>query len=349
MKTRIAVAILWIGILASSGARGQSGASSPFQVVQGKSYKFEKVAEGVYYATGGVGGNHPIIVNDDEVLLVDTGTTPATARDLLEDLKLITNKPVRYVVNTHFHYDHTDGNQIFGPDVQIIAHEFVRTAITTFDVMHREPYLTSQGTRLPPLIESLKKQIADEKDAAKRSALEKDLAEAQTLWQQLQEVKPTPPNVTYSSKLVLNRGQREIQILFLGRGHTAGDTFVYLPKEKIICTGDMMESQVAFMGDAFFDEWVATMGALKNMDFTLVLPGHGVPFRDKGLISAWQGYLNDIVKQADQMRQQGVSPEDAAKRVNLTAYAKDFPNIPGIGADQRGVRRIYQWLGERGK
>src|SRR5579872_6579704 len=85
------------------------------QVIEGKTYKFEKIADGVYYATGGFGGNNPIIVNEHDVLLVDDGTTPAAARALLADLKLVTDKPVRYVVNTHFHYDHTDGNSVFGP------------------------------------------------------------------------------------------------------------------------------------------------------------------------------------------------------------------------------------------
>src|SRR5258705_840980 len=85
-----------------------AAASSPYPVVQGKTYKFEKVADGVYYASGGVGSNNIVIVNDRDVLLVDDGTTPATARALLTDMKLITDKPVRYVGNTHFHYDHTN-------------------------------------------------------------------------------------------------------------------------------------------------------------------------------------------------------------------------------------------------
>src|SRR5690242_21306926 len=84
-------------------------ASAQSPIIQGKTYKFEKIADGVYYATGGAGSNNPIIVNEHDVLLVDDGTTPAAARALLADLKLVTDKPVRYVVNTHFHYDHTDG------------------------------------------------------------------------------------------------------------------------------------------------------------------------------------------------------------------------------------------------
>ena len=259
-----------------------------YPVTQGKTYKFEKIAEGVYYATGGFGSNNVVIVNDQDVLLVDDGTTPAAAHAFLDDIKIITKKPVRYVVNTHFHYDHTDGNSVFGPEVQIIAHEFVRSAISTFDVLNREPFVTSQQTAVPARIDALTKQIAAENDPQKKAALQKDLATARSIQNQLKEIKPTPPNVTYSSKLVLYSGSREIQLLFLGRGHTAGDTVVFLPRERIVCTGDLMESRLAYMGDAFFDEWVTTLEALKKLDFALVLPGHGVPFGDKGLITAYR-------------------------------------------------------------
>ena len=320
-----------------------------YPVTQGKTYKFEKVADGVYYATGGFCSNNVVIVNDQDVLLVDDGTTPAAARAFLDDIKAITNKPVRTVVNTHFHYDHTDGNSVFGPEVQIIAHDYVRMAITTFDVLNREPFITSQKTAVPARIDVLTKQIATEKDTQKKAALQRDLAAAQTSLNQLKGIKPTPPNVTYSSKMVLYKGPREIQLLFLGRGHTGGDTVVFLPRERIVCTGDLMESRLAYMGDAFFDEWVTTLGALKNLDFGLVLPGHGAPFGDKGLITAFQGYLSDITKKVADLRAQGLTADQAATRVDLTSHAKDFPQITGPGADARGVRRIYAWMDERGK
>jgi cyclase len=330
-------------------------ADETFPTVQGKAYKFEKVADGVYYATAlpgtnGSGSNNVVIVNDRDLVLVDDGTTPAAALAFLEDIKLISNKPVGAVVNTHFHYDHTDGNSVFAPDVQIIAHEYVRTAILTFNVLDREPFTTSQSTRLPTLIAGLRQQIAAEKDSARKSKLTKDLASAEALNQQLNEIKPTAPNVTYSSKMTLHKGARDIQLLFLGRGHTGGDTFVYLPREQIVCTGDMDEgNRVAYMGDAFFDEWIASLEALKKLDFTLVLPGHGRPFRDKGQITAFQSYLKDLTGQVAKLRLQGVTPEEAAKRVDLASHNKDFPDLTGAGADLRGVRRIYQWLGEAGK
>ncbi|HYK80425.1 MAG TPA: MBL fold metallo-hydrolase [Micropepsaceae bacterium] len=322
--------------------------SKTFPVVQGKTYKFEKIADGVYYATGGFGSNNVVIVNDDDILLVDTGTSPANARAFVADVKMLSNKPVRYVVNTHWHYDHTDGNSIFGPEVQIIAHDYVRTAITTFDVLNREPYKTSQGTAVAQ-VEDLKKQVAAEKDAAHKTTLAKQLADAENVVVQLKEIKPTPPNVTYSSKIVLHRGQREIDLMFLGRGHTGGDTVVYLPKEKIVATGDLMESRPAYMGDAFFDEWVTTLDALKKLDFDVDLPGHGIPFTNKSLITAYQSYLRDLTAQAAKLRAQGVSADDASRRIDLTAHAKDFPAITSPGVDIRGVRRVYAWMDETGK
>jgi glyoxylase-like metal-dependent hydrolase (beta-lactamase superfamily II) len=195
----------------------------------------------------------------------------------------------------------------------------------------------------------LTKQIAAEKDPSKKAALQKDLAAAQATLNELKEIKPTPPNVTYSSKMVLHKGSREIQLLFLGRGHTGGDTVVFLPRERIVCTGDLMESRLAYMGDAFFDEWVTTLGALKNLDFALVLPGHGVPFSDKGLITAFQSYLSDITTKVASLRAQGLNPDQAASRVDLTSHSKDFPQITGPGADVRGVRRIYAWMDERAR
>ena len=172
-------------------ALAQAPASSPYPVTTGTAFKFEKVADGVYYATATgamtTGSNIPVIVNDRDVLIVDTGTTPAAARALIEDLEKITDKPVRHVVNTHFHYDHTDGNQVFASTADIIGHEYVREAILHLNVLAREPYKTSQLTNVPNRIEALKRQIADERDAARKATLARQLSVAQAGFEQLKE------------------------------------------------------------------------------------------------------------------------------------------------------------------
>jgi glyoxylase-like metal-dependent hydrolase (beta-lactamase superfamily II) len=339
------------GLCAASCLAAQAQpVTQTYPVVQGTSYKFEKIADGVWYATvaaPGLGSNNVVVVNDTDVLIVDTGTSPAAARAFVEDVKKLTDKPIRYVVNTHFHYDHTAGNQIFGPEVQIIATDYLYQMLATADVLHREPFVTSQVTRLSAQVDTLNGQIAAEGDAQKKTALQKDLAEAQRLQQNNAEIKVVPPNVHYATKMVLNRGGREIDLLFLGRGHTAGDTVIFLPKERIVCTGDLMESRLAYMGDAFFSEWITTLEDLKKLDFAVDLPGHGVPFTNKSLITAYQAYLADLVSQVTKLKSEGVSPDDAAKRVDLTAHAKEFPQITGPGADIRGVRRMYVWLDEQ--
>jgi cyclase len=353
----------WL-VCAGLAGNAQAQQSSPYPVVQGKYYKFEKIAEGVYYASPQFNGtafpfgsnpffgaNLVVVVNANDVLIVDSATSPAAARAFVADIKLLTDKPVRYVVNTHWHYDHTDGNSIFGPEVQIIAHDYVRQAIEKFDILHNEPFRSSTRNAGPAMVERFKKQIAAQKDPRLKAALEKKLADTEAALKgfvrDIKEIKPTPPNMTYTDRLVLHRGGREIDLLFLGRGHTGGDTVVFLPKERIVCTGDLMESRIAYMGSAYFDEWLKTLDALKRLDFTVDLPGHGAPFKDKKLITAFQSYLSDVLAQVAKLRAQGMSADDAAKRVDLTSHAKDFPDIEGVGAEVRGIRRVYAWMDER--
>src|SRR5215831_12277688 len=104
-------------------------AQTPGQLVSG-AHKFEKIAEGIYYATASgtmtVGANSPVILTDTEAMVIDSEITPAAARALIADLKAVTDKPVRYVVDSHYHYDHSHGNQVFMKDAQVIGHDNTR-------------------------------------------------------------------------------------------------------------------------------------------------------------------------------------------------------------------------------
>jgi len=352
LATLLAAAFISVLTLGASAQRGGNPAgqpASPYLVTQGKVTRFEKIAEGVYYATVAGGGNSPVIIGDRDVLVVDTNTTPASARAFLDDLKLVTTKPVRYAVNTHYHYDHTDGNQVYrANNTDIIAHEYVKYAMENYDILHREPYVTSQVVNGQRRIDTAKRQLADEKDPQKRTTLTAQLATAEKAFADLDEIKITPPNITYKDKKDLDLGGRQVQLLFLGRGHTDGDTFVYLPRERIICTGDMLESGPSYMGDGQFEEWSVALDNFKKLDFDVVLPGHGTPFKDgKQHATALQGYLRDVVKQVDGFRKQGLTAEQAAQKIDLSAYKSDFPSTARPGAELRGVRHIYEWLYDR--
>lgn len=321
----------------------QGGAQTNAPIVSG-AHRFEKVTDGVYYATASgtmsVGANSPILVNNDEVLIVDSSITPAAARALVQDVKAITPKPVRYVVDSHYHYDHAFGNQIFGPEVQVIGHDHTRSRMLT-NVMEQFTFLRSVQP-VPAQVETLKQRIAQERDAQQKATLERQVANSLAYLEQVKEVKVTPPNLTFNDTMTLVRGGREIRLLYLGRGHTDTDVVVYLPKERIVCTGDLMESIVSYAGDSYPEEWIATLDRLRAIDFDTVLPGHGVVFQGKGKIEAFQRYLRDMLTQVAALRRQGLSADDAAAKVDMTAYGNEFASIRGVGIDTFAVRRIYQ-------
>ena len=163
------------------------------------------------------------------------------------------------------------------------------------------------------------------------------------------ELKPTPPNVTLRTQMTLYRGDREIQIRFLGRAHTAGDVVVYLPREKVVITGDMLTTALSNMSDAFVNEWPATLDEVKKLDFDTVLPGHGDAFTDKAKIDYFQAYLRDVWTEVSRLKQQGVSAEEAAKRADLTKHKEHFPAaIQGPGVPVIGVTRIYELIDQAG-
>jgi cyclase len=172
--------------------------------------------------------------------------------------------------------------------------------------------------------------------------LERQVANSLAYLEQVKEIKVTPPNLTFDASMTLYRGGREMRILYLGRGHTDTDVVVYLPKERIVCTGDLMESIVSYMGDSYPEEWIATLERLKEIDFDTVMPGHGVVFKGKSKITAFQKYLRDVITQVTALRSQGMSADDAARKVDVTAYRDEFASIRGVGIDVAAVRRIYQ-------
>lgn len=314
-------------------------------VIQGPAFRFNKVADGVYHALGTgamqVVGNSAVIVNDTDVIVVDDHVSPAAAWVLLEEIKTLSDKPVTTVINTHFHFDHAHGNQIFGPGIQIIGHEFTRQMLLGDPLSM--PLYQSYISGMPGQIETLRKRIASEQDAAARTKLEAQLRSVENNYASQKELRPTPPNVTLATQMTLHRGNREIQIRYLGRGHTGGDVVVFLPKERIVITGDLLTSGLSNMSDSYPFEWAATLDELKKLEFDTVLPGHGDAYTDKKKIDAFQAYLRDVWSELSRLKKEGVSAEEAAKRADLTKHKGALP-IQGPGVPILAARRVYELL-----
>jgi len=335
----VLIAMMFVAAIAAQ-SRQPAGTSR-----NGKAFRFNKVTEGVYHAVGtgalAVVGNSSFIVNDNDVIVVDDHVSPAAAWVLLEEIKEVTNKPVTTVINTHFHFDHAHGNQIFAPNVQIIGHEFTRRMLLSNSI--GMPLYQNYVTGLPGQIDGLKKRIASEADAAAKAKLQTQLQVAENNLASQKELKPTPPNVTLATQMTLYRGSREIQIRFLGRGHTAGDVVVFLPNEKVVMTGDFLTSGLSNMSDSYPEEWVTSLDALKKLDFDTVLPGHGDAFTDKAKIDYFQAYLRDVWSEVSRLKKEGVSADEAAKRADLTKHKDHFP-IQGPGVPPIAATRIYDLI-----
>lgn len=341
--TRMTLALV-LFVAATCGAVVRSQAQMPQTA-----YRFQQIVPGVYSAIGtgtmNVGSNSAVVVNADDVLIVDSHISPESGRAMLAELKTITDKPVRFLINTHFHYDHTNGNQVFPPSVDIIGHEYTRRRLTG-DILQRGMF-ADLLTGLPKQLEDLKARAAADPDPAAKAWLERQLRVQTAFAASVKDVKATAPNVTLDDHMTLFRGGREIRLLYVGHGHTGGDIVVYLPKERVLCSGDLLVNGVANLVDGYVNEWPDALEKLKDLDYEDVIPGHGEPFKGKERIGYFQAYLKDFWQQAVKLHDANVPASDAAKRIDMTAHQAHYPTITGPGVNVAGVNRVYQVIERR--
>jgi glyoxylase-like metal-dependent hydrolase (beta-lactamase superfamily II) len=312
-------------------------------------YKLEKVADGVYCATSTETAyyvaNSVVVVGDDAVLLVDSGASPAGARRLVESVRAVTDKPIRYLVDTHFHFDHAFGNAAFGPETTLVAHEATRLLLGP-DALEGRTY-RGFADGIPGRVGELRAQAAAEPAAEKRGELDARASSLEAYGRELATVVVARPRVAFSHGATLDLGGREVRLVHAGRGHTAGDVLVLLPRERVLCSGDFFNGYIGYMGDAYVDEWADSLDRLAQLDFDTVVPGHGAPFKGKEKIAPVQACLRDLWRQAVDLRRAGVPPDEAASRIDLRAHATRFPPLAQAGFNPVAVRRIYEVLGER--
>ena len=346
------VAVAATAALVGSPTRGTQTSSSsarpPGTNYTGQAFTFNRIQDGIYHAVGTgnlvVMSNATIIEGDRDVLVVDSHVTPGGAWALREELKAITTKPIRFVVNTHYHFDHSHGNQIYGPGVEIIGHEFARQMIIAGKSVDSRAYHFFVGG-VPNSIQALEQRLAAAADAKERASISAQLDVQRNHLAGTEAVTPTPPTMTLTHTMTVHRGGREIRVLHLGRGHTAGDVIIHLPKERIIATGDLLVENTSYLGDAYFTEWIETIEAVKKLDFDTVLPGHGRAFTGKAKLDHWQAYLRDFWAQAQKLHAAGVPAEEAATQVDLRSHAANYPLIRSVGiTPNHGMLRAYELL-----
>ena len=259
-------------------------------------FEVSKVTDGVWAAVAApaykVNCNTAIIENDDGVMVVDTHSKPSAAKVIVAQLRELTSKPVRYVVNTHFHWDHWHGNEVYPaayPHAEIVSNQITREAMVRKGLKRIQDHVRG----VPAEIARLREELATA-PSARREKLEADLRLAKAYLAEVTALKPALPTIAFEQTMKLYRRDREIHLLHLGRAHTEGDVFVYLPKEKVVITGDAVIGWTPYMGDGYPEDWAGTLDRLAQLDFTHIIMGHGdVTGRD--WLRTFRGYVGDMV------------------------------------------------------
>jgi glyoxylase-like metal-dependent hydrolase (beta-lactamase superfamily II) len=217
-----------------------------------KTYEVVALAEGVHGflwtdpLQDPIEGNALFIVNDRDVVVVDTALFPSSAAIMAAELRKLTDKPVRYVVNTHWHDDHHGGNQVYRelwPGAEFVAHRLTRQDAITLTHEARPGVLAGYAEQIATVrrwAEQGHDDAGKPVDEARKGRIDRYVALLQTVIDGLDEVVATLPDLVFDDALILRRGERTIEIRFLGLGNTRGDVVVFLPNERIVATGDLM-------------------------------------------------------------------------------------------------------------
>lgn len=293
-------------------------------------FDIKPIADGVYAAIAKpaykVNCNAAIVILGDSVLVVDTHSKPSAARALIEQIKKLTPKPVKYVVNTHFHWDHYQGNEAYPSSwpagIEIISSEATRNNIQRLGI----PRIKNEIVTMPQEIAGLKTDL-EKAPADQKSAIQENIRQAEAYFGELKLMQVTLPTMTFDRSLILRRGARTVEILWLGRAHTDGDVFVFLPNEKVLVTGDALHGWTPFMGDSFPYDWIQTLDAAEKLNFDSVLGGHGDVMHGKQKFELWKQYFQDLMDRTAAAYAEGATLEQAQKTVSafLTKkYADQF-------------------------
>jgi len=273
------------------------------------------------YGDVGLDGNSIAIVGDDGILVFDSNGTPDAAQAVLSEIRKISRAPVRYLVHSHWHWDHWYGAEVYArefPGLTLIAHEKTRELMAGPAIEFNRPGLERD---LPAHIAAVEKAVADrrtglgaadQKDAA---ALERHLAMDRWFLQQKRAVHPTLPNLTFRDRLTIHLGGRSVEVRHEERAITPGDAYLWLPAEKALVTGDLLIHPVTFALFCYPSGWIATLRKLEALRPEVVIPGHGATLRGSEHLALTRELLERELAAAREAKAAGEGQEPCKKRL----------------------------------
>ena len=261
--------------------------------LQDKQVSFTKLSDHAYAYTAEGDPNTGVIVGDDAVMVIDTQATPAMAQDVIRRIREVTDKPIKYVVLSHYHAVRVLGASAYQPE-HIIASQ------DTYDL------IVERG----------------EQDKAS------EIGRFPRLFRAVESVPPglTWPTITFTGKMTIWLGKLEVQLLQLGRGHTKGDTVAWLPQQKILFSGDLVEFDATpYAGDAYFKDWPQTLDNLAALKPEKLVPGRGAALQTPEEVQAGLAGTKAFISDVYACVQEGVKAGKDLKTVYKDTYARLQP------------------------
>lgn len=312
-----------------------------------RNFDVQRLAEGVYAVVRQepagfmVDANNVLIINNDDVVVVDSNGAPSITKEVLAALRKLSSKPVKYVINTHWHDDHIRGNQVYReafPGVEFIGHQTMREYLPAQGAINRKQFL--EGA--PRFLELLKSALAKNKSLTgadlspeERISHTSDVRLAELVLSEGAAAQTILPTITVTDRLTLSRGDRVIDVAHLGAGHTDADIVVHLPKERILITGDLVVWPVPLVGDpqSHIGEWSATLDKLVALNPSIIVPGHGPVLHEVSYLKTLAAMFASIGAQTKAAVSRGETLDQTRKSVHLEEFQK-------LLAGESPVRRL---------
>lgn len=295
---------------------------------------------------GPVIGNVSIIEQRDGFVVIDSGLTAANGRAIVAYIRARSAKPVKAVAITHWHNDHPQGVSAIRdawPKVRIIATsgtEREMLGAEAFDVGYA-PDAKFDAAMVETVAQTLAtyQKLHDDPATApdRRERITKALAQFRTFPESFRGTYIVPPTDTFEREMLLDDADTPVRLIHLGRANTDGDLVAWLPRQRIVMSGDIVVAPTPFGFFSFPGDWIETIGKLKALGFATLIPGHGEPQTDSSYLDKLTAAISDIRAQVTPLARQGLSLEDVRKKVDFTKTAEIFGTTPRIKANFQGL------------
>ena len=286
-------------------------------------FDIQKAAEGVYFAHARpqtvINCNAAIFVRSKDVVVVDAHSKPSAAASIIRQIRReVTDKPVRYVINTHFHWDHTQGDHGYamsGSKVDFIASSMTKDLMEKFAVARME----ESRNAVPGQIEAMRKRAEKATSAAEKAFCAEQIKQLQAYQADIKDYHLELPTITFDKSYQLADPAFDLHLDFHGRSHTAGDVFVYCPQRLAVATGDAIHGWLPNIGDGYPRLWPSTIDAVARDDFKYLLGGHGPMQSERTVMTSQRNYIEELTEKVEAAKKEGLSLKEMQARLTVAS------------------------------